>query len=157
VPLRRRIRRTRSGRYRFHLDEAERAVLRSLLPQLRELLTGTSPDDPRLRRLFPPAYVDDPAKDAEFARFMHEELVSSRLAALDAVEASMGADELSEDELLGWMRAVNDVRLVLGTLLDVREDEPIPAVDLDDPEASTRLLYHALSGLLEEIVDALGG
>ena len=47
------------------------------------------------------------------------------------VERTIDAtDELTEDELLAWLRSLNDVRLVLGTILDVSEEDatrmPIP-------------------------------
>jgi hypothetical protein len=156
MALRRRIKRLRSGRYRFQLHDGERAVLASLLPQVRALLTEAPVEDPRIRRLFPTAYPDDPDKDAEYVRFMRDELVASRLSSLVAVEASLSAEELDEGQLMGWMRAVNDVRLILGTMLDVQEDDPAPGFDGDDPDDGGLLLYHGLGGLLEEIVEALG-
>jgi len=154
MPLFRRIRRLRDGGYRFGLSDPERAALRELLPQLRGLLTEAPADDPRLRRLFPTAYPQDPEKDAEYVRYMREELVASRLGALTLVEGVLGSTELTEAELLAVMRALNDIRLVLGTMLDVQEDDPVP--DFDDPESGPLLLYHGLGGLLEEIVAALG-
>ena len=50
------------------------------------------------------------------------------------------------------MGAVNDLRLVLGTRLDVSEDDH--DVDPDAPDGPARLVYHYLGWLLEEIVDA---
>jgi hypothetical protein len=115
-----RIKRTHAGTYRFGLADEERAVLRQLLPQLRELvLSPPEATDDRIRRLFPTAYADDPEKDAEYQRLMRDELVQSRVAAIDRVEASLDSTELSEDELIGWIQSVNAVRLVLGTMLDV--------------------------------------
>ncbi len=65
-----------------------------------------------------------------------DELLARRLDALDALDKGLGASgpqELSGTELTDWMTAVNDVRLVLGTVLDVQEDEE-PAAR-DDPRA----------------------
>ena len=86
---------------------------------------------------------------------MRDELIASRLAAIDQVEASLEATELTEAELLGWIQSVNAVRLVLGTMLDVSEDaEPEPVAD-DDPDLPNLALYGYLSGLLDEMVTVL--
>ena len=92
---RKRVRRTRAGGYRLDLPPEERELLRTLLPQVRDLLAAP-PDDPRVRRLYPTAFTDDPEKEAEYQRFMQEELVASRIAAVEAVEASLDAKELDE-------------------------------------------------------------
>ena len=62
---------------------------------------------------------------------------------------------LTEDQLNAWMGAVNDLRLVLGTRLDVTED--MDAVQLDDPRAPAFAVYQYLTHLLSEIVNALSG
>jgi hypothetical protein len=150
-----RIRRTRRGTYKLELPEAERDVLRRLLPQLRLLIEGDEADDGRTRRLYPPAYVDDHEADADYQRLMREDLVASRLSALEAVEASLDATELTEQQLMSWMGSVNSVRLVLGTLLDVSEELDIGMMPDDAPDVESYALYAYLSSLLGEIVDAL--
>ena len=52
------------------------------------------------------------------------------------------------------MQAVNSLRLVLGTMLDITDDDQELAFDPDDPNARTLALYGYLGGLLDEIVDA---
>jgi hypothetical protein len=126
-----------------------------LLPQLRPLLSGEGPADERTVRLFPPAYVDDDEADADYQRFMREELVISHLTALDTVEASLDATELSEAQLMAWMSSVNSVRLVLGTMLDVSEELDIGDVPEGVPDVESYALYAYLSGLLGEMIDAV--
>jgi len=150
-----RVRRTRKGMYRLDVPEAERTILRRLLPQLRSVLTDELPPDDRARRLFPPAYTDDDEANAEYQRLMREDLVASHLAALDTVEASLDASELSEQQLVAWMSAVNSVRLVLGTLLDVKEELDIGRLPDETPDIETYALYAYLSNLLGDMVDAL--
>jgi hypothetical protein len=142
----------RKGRFLLRLPEGERELLLQLLGELRNLLK-LGPDDPRLRRLYPAAYSDDEEKDAEYRRLTHEELSEGRIAALNTVEQTIAADELTPDQLTSWMHAVNALRLVLGTMLDVNEDDPF-AVDPDDPDAREYMLYGYLGLLLEEIVQA---
>ena len=156
-----RLKRTHAGTYRFGLADEERAILRQLLPQLRELvLSPPEATDDRIRRLFPTAYADDPEKDAEYQRLMRDELVQSRVEAIDRVEASLDSTELTEEELIGWIQSVNAVRLVLGTMLDVSEDEQVEDVarrfSPDDPALHDYALYGYLSALLDEMVSVLG-
>jgi hypothetical protein len=149
----RRVRRTRRGDFDVKLPAEERALLRDLAPQLRTLLE-TGLDDPSLRRLFPTAYPDDPGRDREYRQLVGDELLERRRASLDTLVATVDATSLSEDDLLAWMGAINDLRLVLGTRLDVSEDmDPIPSAD--DPDAPMLVLYGYLGYLLESIVDAL--
>ena len=143
----------RDGAYVLALDDRERALIRQILGDMRALLMLDA-DDPRVRRLYPSAYADDEAKEDEYRRLTHEELRSARLANVDTLEASIEAELLSEEQLTAWMQAINSLRLVLGTLLDIDDDDQELAFDPDDPEARTQALYGYLGGLLDEIVDA---
>jgi hypothetical protein len=142
------IRRTRAGAYQVTLPPEQRELLRGLPGQLRELFAD--PDDPLLRRLFPPAYTDDEKASAEYRRLMTEDLVERNQASLDVLERTANATELSEEELHAWMGALNQLRLVLGTSLDVSE--------ADDPAEATspqHHLYYFLGALQELVIEAL--
>jgi hypothetical protein len=141
------------GGYGLRLDERERALIRQILGDMRALLMLDA-DDARVRRLYPSAYADDAAKEDEYRRLTHEELRAARLANVDTVEASVDATTLNEEQLTAWMQAINSLRLVLGTLLDITDDDQELGFDPDDPEARTQALYGYLGGLLDEIVDA---
>lgn len=149
---RRRVSRTRQGTYAVRLPAPERDLLRNLVEQLRELLEVTT-DDPSVRRLFPTAYHEDPERDREYQQLVRDELLERRLAALETVEETAAADELDEHQLTAWLTALNDLRLVLGTRLDVSEDQP--ELGEDDPDAPAMAVYGYLSVLLGDIVDAL--
>jgi Domain of unknown function (DUF2017) len=142
----------RQGRYVLRLDTRERELIRQLLGELRELL-ALGPQDPRVRRLYPAAYADDPELEGEYQRLTQEELRSGRLASVDAVEASIDEEMLSAEQLTAWMQAVNALRLILGTMLDITEDDQELHFDPSDPDARTQALYGYLGGLLDEIVD----
>jgi glutamine synthetase adenylyltransferase len=141
------------GRYAIALGEPEREHLTHLIGQLRSLLNETDPSDPRMRRLFPTAYSTDPEADEEYQRFMRPELLESKMSALAAFEKTVSEDVVREPELLGFMQSINSMRLVLGTLLDVGEDQM--DIDPDDPNVDGYILYDYLSGLLDDIVQAL--
>ena len=149
----RRVRRTRRGGYEIRLPDEERALLRNVAPQLRQLLDGDLAD-PSLRRLFPTAYHQDPERDREYQALVRDDLADRRRAAVDRFVATVDADRLTEEELVAWLGAINDLRLVLGTRLDVSEDEG-PLLDEDDPDAPLVALYGYLGWLLEQVVDAL--
>jgi hypothetical protein len=150
--FRRPIRRTRSGRYQVSLSDEERMLLRQLAPQLRAALAD--PDAPGLRRLFPPAYgaEADADKQEEYARLMQEDLVERHGGALEILEQTAGAEELTLDEVDAWVRALNHLRLVIGTRLDVSEDDDPNTTD--DPGHQ---LYYYLGYLQESVVEALSG
>ena len=151
-----RVKRVRGGRFALRITVAERDVLRTLPGQLRDLLTGRDvASDPNLRRLFPPAYPDDPEKAAEFDEMVRDDLMAGRLAAIDVMERTIDSDRLSEDELLAWLSAINDLRLVLGTRLDIPEDLSELDVLPEDPRAEGLALYAYLSVLEEDAVAAL--
>lgn len=149
---RRRVQRTRRGTYEVHLPEPERTLLGNLADQLRELLAATT-DDPSVRRLFPTAYHDDPERDREYQQLVRDELLERRLSALATVEATLDVDELDEEQLSAWLSSLNDLRLVLGTRLDVSEE--LLDVEADDPDAPAYAVYEYLGFLLSEVVDAL--
>ena len=148
----RRIQRDRKGGYRVRLPPEERALLRSLPVQLREVMET---DDPALRRLFPPAYPEDSEADDEFRRLMREELLEGKLAALHVVEETADADHLSGEQLEGWLGALESLRLYLGTQLDISEATYDEELDPGDPAAPALALYGYLSWLQEEVVAAL--
>jgi Domain of unknown function (DUF2017) len=150
--FRRRISRTRSGTYALRLPAQERELIENLVEQLRDLLTAST-DDPSVRRLFPTAYHDDAERDREYQQLVRDELLERRLSAITTVEETARADEVDEEQLTGWLTALNDLRLVLGTRLDVSEDQD--DLDEDDPHAPAMAVYGYLSVLLTDAVDAL--
>jgi hypothetical protein len=122
----------------------------SLADELDALLVADTEDT---RRLFPTAYPNDPELDAGYQILAREQLIDDRRAAIGTMRASVTKDHLSPDELTSWMRIVNDIRLVLGTRLDMSEDDD--EINFDAPDLEARLIYHELGILLSEIVDAM--
>lgn len=151
------IERSRGGGFDLRISEPEREVLMTLPGTLRALLLSGDGDDPALRRLYPSAFTDDEEASAEFDSIVHDDLLHQRLEAIDTMERTLGAEHLTEDELLAWLAALNDLRLVLGVRLAVTEE----ATDADfagDPEAEGAYeLYRYLSFLEEHVVAALSG
>ena len=147
------IRPTRSGTYRVQVLGWQQSMLTNLVDQLRDLLLDGS--SPLLRRLFPTAYPADAEADAAYAELVGDQLLAAKLDAIDTVEATIEGGELTEEQLIGWMQAVNSLRLVLGTRLDVSEDLDPGDVADDDPDKALWVSYELLTQMLAVIVDAL--
>ena len=136
--------------YTISLGPNERDLIRSVAEQLKKILVET--DGPVLRRLFPPPYGDDDERNEGYAALARPELIENRLASLDVVIGSAEATTLDEDSMAAWMRSINDVRLVLGTVLDITDDSE--EVEVDDSNVATYQAYEVLGMLLETIVAA---
>ena len=146
------IERGDEGQYLLHLSGEERDLLRGLPAQLRELL-GSS--DPSLHRLTPPAHPDDPRSEAQYRDLVGEELEGQRRRALDVMEATIDAEVLDEEQVSAWLAVLNDLRLVLGTRLDVTEDLYEHGIPERDPRAQAFAVYLYLGWLEEQVVEAL--
>lgn len=150
MPFFRFIKSHRDGTFTVRFPDHVIVMIVELAGQLDAMLDD---DRPELRRLFPTAYPGDAERDAGYQVFAHSELVDQRRANLTRLQASSSGGPISADDLMAWMHVVNDLRLVLGTVLDVSEDEPDIAED--DPRSDGFEIYHLLGAVLEEIVSAL--
>jgi hypothetical protein len=147
------IRRDRnSGDFQLNLSDQDRSVLRQLAPQFTELLAD--PDQPVLKRLFPPAYAnsDDAERQAEYRRLMQEDLVDRHREEFELLASTADARTLTPEQLEAWSRAVNSIRLVLGTYLDVSEEDEGRL-----PATAEESVYRWLTYLLGEAIEALSG
>lgn len=144
-------------RFAVDLPEDLRELLASMVGDLRTLVTTEDPSsDTSVARLYPPAYPDDLLQNLDYDRSRHEELQDGRLAGIDTVLRTLASDSLTEEELLAWLRTCNDLRLVLGTRLDIQEDST-PDDFAGDREASTSFTaYVLLTEIVGEIVEVLG-
>ena len=147
---RRLIQRGPGGKYQLNLDSDERDILRNLAPQFAALLDD--PTQPVLERLFPPAYSETQHLELqdEYRRLMQEDLVERHREEFELLASTAGADTLTAEQLLAWARALNSIRLVIGTHLDVQEDD-----EHRRPESPDESLYHWLTYVLGEVIEAL--
>ena len=141
------------GAVELRLSRDERSLLAGVVAELRALLDG-APGDPSLRRLFPPAY-DEAEDERAYRDLMGSELLDGRRAALDVVAQTVDHERLSTEEADAWLRALNDLRLVLGTRLDVQEDTFAEELRRDDPRAPALAVYGYLSWMQEQLIEAL--
>jgi hypothetical protein len=151
VAFLRQIERDPAGAVRLNFRDDERLLLRELVDQLEPLLED--PDDPAFRRLFPPAH-EDPESEEQYRSLVRDQLVTDRAKALETVRGTLGQETLTADEADAWLRALNDLRLVLGTRLDVTEDVDYEDLDLRQPRGRDLAVYAYLSWLQEQLVEA---
>lgn len=171
----------KEGHVRVDLDAREVELLAGLPAQLKELIEL---GEGRVHeRLFPAAYLD-PTEDAaerEWQRLTHEELVRTKIAAAEIFSSTLARVEgarvegagvegarveggrrravlvLEPEEAAAWLGTLNDIRLVLGVMLDVTEDLDWSAVDADDPRAPALHLYGFLTWVQDELIAVMGG
>jgi hypothetical protein len=151
--------RRKGDRFVVDLGDDESALIGRLTGQLRSLLTDDDPGEDAqalLVRLFPVAYPADDDMEAEYQRLMRDDLVQSKLAALDVVDSALGASEpIDEGRMIAVMQSINSIRLVLGVMLDVSDDPDVDEVDEQREDSPEYALYGYLSLLLEWCVEAL--
>jgi hypothetical protein len=147
-----RIRRRRRGGFDLRLPESERELLRSLTDQLRQMIDA---GDPSTERLYPPGYGDDPEREAEYRAMTRDDLTSGRLESLRILQETVDAERLDDEQMNAWLHALNDLRLVLGTKLDVSEDPSRDEELLSGDEAELFAVYAYLGWLVEQSVRAL--
>ena len=173
---------SRRGAIEAKVDRLEAQVLRAVVTDLLELIgaserTGDEdplaamvglstgpvapPEDPALARLLPDAYGDDEAAAAEFRRFTEDDLragkramAASVLDSLAPVLDSGGRMALDREQADAWLGTLNDLRLVLGTRLEVTEDSELDPRS-DDPQAQALQVYGWLGWLQESLLRVL--
>jgi len=149
--------RRKGGRFTVRLGTGERELLSELCRQSRELLDEEDPSsDPSIARLFPAAYKDDPLRSLEFETNLGDSPRAGKLAAIDTLERTVDSSELTEEELLTWMGAVNDFRLLLGTRIDIKEESTEGDYPEDDPNHDSFQVYVYLTWLEDRMLRALG-
>lgn len=139
-----------SGRYRLQFRRIERDLLQRLPGQALGLIDARHEST---RRLFPIAYTTDQAAEAEYQRSMGTELLAARRHALETLAATAARPTIDAAQLELWLQALEALRLVLGTQLDVSEDMVEP--DPTDPGAPAFAVYQYLSALQDEAVQVL--
>ncbi len=178
------IKRERGGTVTVALDAHEIAVVRHAFGELVELLdsradsaptpieivpgvldpfaesgTRERPDDPALARLLPDAYGDDdPGATGEFRRYTEADLIAYKRGNADTLLGTLGDGSapvrLVNDQVRAWLYAVNDLRLTLGTRLEIDEGyvERMAALEPDDPQLPAFYLYEWLTALQDGLV-----
>ena len=144
---------------RVALDRHESALLRDVAEQTRALFEEQDDSDPVIQRVFPDAYESQEEARA-FKELTESELRSSKVAALESLIEALDRSNsikltLTSDEVEAWLTALTDMRLALGTRIDVTEEMMNKDVDSEDPDAGTLYLLHWLGWVQESMLEAM--
>lgn len=149
-----------AGGVALAFEDHEAALLAQLVDEMTELLEQGHAADPAHSRLFPAAY-EDPAEAAAFTELVGRELASGKNADLAkigaAVEILGGNDEvvIARQDIEPWLRVLTDMRLALGTRLDVNEERMARELDPSDPSAASMAVLHWLGWIQESLIEVL--
>jgi hypothetical protein len=142
------------------LDAAEAGIVGLLLDQLEQLLADEDDlgDDPVMARLLPDGHRGDGGLAADYREMTEAALRSGKADDLATVRASLPPDggevRLDPDQAAAWLRSTNDLRLALGTRLEITEDTE-PPEDVTGEEEQQLAVYYWLTALQGSLVDAL--
>jgi hypothetical protein len=155
------FRAVRGGGVVARLDQAEAHIVALLLDQLEQLLEADADDvggDPVLVRLLPDGHRGDPELAADYRELTEASLRSGKADDLATVRATLpdggGEVRLDADQAAAWLRSTNDLRLALGTRLDISEDTE-PPEEITGDEDQQLAIYYWLTALQGSLVDAL--
>jgi hypothetical protein len=154
------IQRAPGGEVRFVLEGYEGDLLRQLLQEMRTLLEAdVPPSDAVLKRLYPDAFEDE-AQARAYRELIGDELETRKLTALRTAEETLGTDGpvdavLDEEATDRWLALLTDIRLAIGTRLDVTEERMAAELDPDDADAAALAVLHWLGWLQESILAAI--
>jgi hypothetical protein len=160
------------------LEPQEAAVLLGLVGEVRRMLAGraeenpadelavltgmrtgpsTKPDDHVLARLLPDFSTDDADLSAGMRSLHEPELIDEKDGAAQVILETLGPEggkvELTPGQADAWLTALNDIRLALGTALDVSEDMP-DQLPPDDPRGAHLGVYQWLTFVQDALVQA---
>jgi len=160
-------------------DPSEATLLRGLVGQVRDMLgaraaespsdelaelTGmtigpaTPPEDRVLARLLPDFSREDESLSGGMRALHEPELLAAKDGVagvvLETCPVHGGRVRLTPEQAAAWLSALNDVRLALGTTLEISDDMP-DELPSDDPRASHLPVYHWLTWMQESLIQAV--
>lgn len=140
---------------RLEFEDAESTVLRELLAEVGDQLATDAAANPVRERLLPDAHRSDPDLAADVRELTEATVREEKLADLAVVAAALplGAGEVELTEPDPWLRALNDVRLMLGVELAVTEETDPPEV-IESRDQLRLAVYFWLTALQEGLVAA---
>lgn len=141
------------------IAEQETELLRRLVREYLEVLDSETPDEAVMKRLFPDASVDDEEVRNSYRDLTNDSLADHKKETGRTALRTLGDEgpldgSLNDEERDAWMVLLTDLRLVLGTRLNVDEDKMSMEPDPNDPEQWPLALIHYLGWLQESLVKA---
>ena len=124
------------------LTDEEKELLGMLPGVVVEAIESHSP---YVTRLFPPTYPFDDAAQHEIEKVDPDSLADEHRRLLEGLAGSVTKAVLTHEDLVNWVGAINDIRLLIGTALDVYEEMERPGED--DPRFQDFVIFDYLTWL----------
>jgi hypothetical protein len=156
------VRRGSKGTFEVVLMPVEADALLGLPARLRQVLGDPDFSDRVVRRLFPPTY-GDPELEAEHRRLLGDDLIRRKLEGVEEFEKTLERRRpgprgivvtIEERQFDLWLAFLNDMRILLGTELDIQDDSWQAEFDPRHPRAADMALYAYLTWLEAELIEA---
>lgn len=146
---------------RAGLEAEEADLLRELIAEMNTLLEAeVPPSDAVKKRLFPDAYEE--REEAEKYRdLVGDDLLQTKKEALRIVRERIGSQgsvetSIPETEIPSWLALLTDLRLAIGTRLEVDEAKMETEFDPDDPDGPAMNVLHWLGWIQATMLEAIG-
>lgn len=149
----------------MRFDDGEVEVLGQFVADLVRRLGGVDDSetvaDPLLRRLFPDGYTDDPKAASELRSLIQNDLRDGKIRSAKVVLETLaalpagGRLKLDAEQAQAWLGTLNDIRLTLGTALDVTDDTELQPLPGDEANNFVLGSYVFLGWLQECLVESL--
>ncbi len=158
------IQRRKDGSLAVRLPHAEGIVLMTLPFRLKRLLEDEKFNKRVIDRLFPRTYEDED-EELEYRKLMGEDLLSRKKGAIEFFEKTFARRkthpwgieiDLKPEEVDPWISLLNDMRLYLGTELDITDNDWSADNDLQSCDEENVVLLHFLTYLQQAVLDSLG-
>jgi hypothetical protein len=147
------------GEIRLEMEEHEAELFRSLLIEMQTFLEVAHEADPVTERLFPKAYEGN-GDEAKYREMTETDLHAAKretvreardmLGELGAVNVTLRSEQIE-----AWLRLLTDLRLAIGTRLEVTEDTMAAEIDPNSPDAAALSVLHWLGWIQESILERL--
>lgn len=127
------------------------------------LVDRPRPEDPALLRLLPDVDPEDEERSAEFRRLTEYDLKQAKAHNVRIVLLGLSKSSditLTRDEVLAWMKGLNDLRLVLAVRLGIdteeaQEEKYADRDALSESEDLTLTLYDFLTWIQDRLTTTL--
>lgn len=150
----------RHGELLVVLEDYEADVLRNLTTEMKSLLESELSEwDPIGKRLFPDAF-ENKADSIHYRELIGDELRAYKLHNTAMIREKLGSQgeaelELAPEEIERWLALLTDMRLAIGTRLEVTEETMDAEIDPNKPNGAAMSVLHWLGWLQEASLEQL--
>ena len=145
----------------LELERHEADLLRGLVDEMAMLLDHHDDRDDVVQRILPDAY-EDPQEEKKYRELVGDDVLRAKLDGLrearDALGQSGGVTlELGPERVGPWLALLTDMRLAIGTRLQVTPESMETEIDPENEDAAAYSVLHWLGWVQGTILERLNG